>query len=587
MTYADELKKPGREPVVIVEMDLGYCSLTYGVAPCTASIGTTGIQKCFNTRKTCQDAANFTQATKTYRFSSKHLPASAPSTIPNVMSVRMTPTKIAPGQGMGQRASVSITFQDSPLGDFGIDKYAGERTYDSRTQGTFWGKFIARNPYFAGRPLRVRTGFLDDGAYDAANFQTRLYFIEKIDGPNSKGIVTVTAKDILKLLDDERSQIPEVSLGKLSVAVDEIATSLVLGDGEGAEYPASGEIRVGSEIMTFTRSVDTMTVVRARESSEAASHDIGESVQICKRYTEVPIADLVYDLMTDAGTIDPSYCDLTAWQTECELWLPYHLMSALITSPTGVRKLLEELAQSALVYYWWNEVSQTVELRAIRPPDEAEVSTLNDTENIVADSVTVSQDVESRISEIWVYYGIIDPTKDLEEEHNYTRVEIYVDTDAESDIEYAEQRIKKIFSRWLRTDVQTPAQTLAARMIAKYRDTPRTIKVRLDAKDSEIWIADPVRLTTKWIQGPDGSSQENDLQVMRVTEVETGTLYEYELSDSFFKGRYFYFMDDADPDYSAASDARKRKAGYFGNDDGVYPYAPLPFSDGGDPYKLI
>ncbi len=587
MTYADELKKPGREPVVIVEIELGYCSLAYGSAPCTAVVGINGTQKCFNTRKTCQDATNFAATTKVYRFSSKHMPASAPSCVPSVKTVKMTPTKISPGQGLGSRAGVSITFQDAPLGDFGIDKYAGERAYDSRTQGTFWGKFIARNPYYAGRPLRVLTGFLDDGVYDAANFQTRLYFVEQINGPNAAGMITVTAKDILKLLDDERSQIPAASLGKLSLDIDPVTTTLTLGVGEGAEYPADGEIIVGSEIMTFTRSVDTMTVVRGTSKSEAADHDAGESVQLCKRYTEVPIADLVYDLMTSAGTIDPSYCDLAAWQTECELWLPYHLMSALITSPTGVRTLLEELAQSALVYYWWDEVLSMVQLRAIRPPDEEEVTELNDTENVVMDSVKVTADVASRISAVWVYYGIIDPSKDLTEQSNYTHLEVVVDVDAESDDEYAEQRIKKIFSRWMRTDIQTPAQTLAARMLAKYRDTPRTITLRLDAKDSAVWVSDPVRLTTKWIQDVDGSSQENDLQVMRVTELETGTLYEYELSDSFFRGRYFYFMDDASPDYSAATDAQKRKAGFFGYDDGVYPYDPLPFLDGGEPYKLI
>jgi hypothetical protein len=41
------------------ELDIPRCANVYGTAPCTASIGTTGDDKCFNTRATCQDLANF------------------------------------------------------------------------------------------------------------------------------------------------------------------------------------------------------------------------------------------------------------------------------------------------------------------------------------------------------------------------------------------------------------------------------------------------------------------------------------------------------------------------------------------------
>jgi hypothetical protein len=46
--------KVGRRPITIVEVDLDFCQNTYGLAPCTAAIGTTGTVKCFNTFKSCQ-----------------------------------------------------------------------------------------------------------------------------------------------------------------------------------------------------------------------------------------------------------------------------------------------------------------------------------------------------------------------------------------------------------------------------------------------------------------------------------------------------------------------------------------------------
>ncbi len=59
MSYTDRIGEMGRKPVYIVEMDLDFCTRTYGVSPCTAAIGVTGTAKCFQTRKTCQDAANY------------------------------------------------------------------------------------------------------------------------------------------------------------------------------------------------------------------------------------------------------------------------------------------------------------------------------------------------------------------------------------------------------------------------------------------------------------------------------------------------------------------------------------------------
>lgn len=73
MTYDAERVKIGRHPVQIVELDIDYCTLSYGTAPCVAALGTTGFDKCFNTRKTCQDPDNYDPATKVYRFSSEEL----------------------------------------------------------------------------------------------------------------------------------------------------------------------------------------------------------------------------------------------------------------------------------------------------------------------------------------------------------------------------------------------------------------------------------------------------------------------------------------------------------------------------------
>lgn len=80
MTYATERERLGRLPAWTLEIDLPRCTRTYGTSPCTASVGTTGSAKCFNTRVTCQDTANYAADTRTYRFANRELAIDAEAT---------------------------------------------------------------------------------------------------------------------------------------------------------------------------------------------------------------------------------------------------------------------------------------------------------------------------------------------------------------------------------------------------------------------------------------------------------------------------------------------------------------------------
>ena len=66
MTYDSARQLDARIPITVIELYLDSCANTYGVAPCTAS-GAVG-SECYNTFGTCQDTANYSNTTKTYRF---------------------------------------------------------------------------------------------------------------------------------------------------------------------------------------------------------------------------------------------------------------------------------------------------------------------------------------------------------------------------------------------------------------------------------------------------------------------------------------------------------------------------------------
>jgi len=240
-----------------VEIDISRCSLTYGSAPCTAAIPTTGSKKCFNSKATCQDRTNYAETTVTMRFSLtgvSYAPSDIPS-LPVITSVQHNPGAISLGEDLGERSSVTVSFKDfrdSDTGPYG-DKYLSDRSYNPFTQGTFFGRFRTRHKYLRGQSLRLIRGFLGDslGAMD-----TRHYIIDSFTGPDASGNFTIVARDALKLADNERAKAPRVSEGRLSADITNVATSLTLtpsGIGD-AYYPTSGHLVLGGkEVVSFTR----------------------------------------------------------------------------------------------------------------------------------------------------------------------------------------------------------------------------------------------------------------------------------------------------------------------------------------------
>lgn len=219
---ANEHLESGRKPLIIAELDLDFCSNTYGnsltspkTGTCTAS-GASGTE-CYNTRVTCQDPANYIRGTKTYRFCEQNSDViSGEAGIPAIVQIPdCAPAKITSGKGLGDRASISIKLQDFPHHDRGIDPYVSTRSYTPEEQGTFFGKLLVRNPYFIGRTLRMRIGYITD-PFDLASFRDCEYILDSINGPDKNYRYTIVAKDILKLADDKKAQCPKSTTGKLT-----------------------------------------------------------------------------------------------------------------------------------------------------------------------------------------------------------------------------------------------------------------------------------------------------------------------------------------------------------------------------------
>jgi hypothetical protein len=268
--------------------------------------------------------------------------------LPCIQSADLAPTVINPEKGLGQRASIRVVMSDFPHHDRGIDPYVANRSYTPADQGTYFGKLIARNRHYVGRPIRIHSGYIGD-AFDLDNFQTRHYVIDNIEGPDARGQITITAKDILKLADDKRAVAPAPSTGALVSGISAAATSLTVTSGTESEYNAESDyLRIGDEIIqapAANRSANVFSnLTREAFGTTASTHSAGDSVQACKHLDDVNVVDLVKDLLENYAGIDTGFIVDADWNAERDTWYSSTTIQTLITEPDGVSKLINALA---------------------------------------------------------------------------------------------------------------------------------------------------------------------------------------------------------------------------------------------------
>lgn len=578
-------KEYGREPLQIVEIIQPKCSLTYGAAPCTAELGVTGENKCFNTSKTCQDVSNYdgSETINLLFCRADQIPPASLRVIPSVRSVSTSPTEINVVGGdsskgpLGVRAKLTVSFQDHPDSDYLVDPYRSERNYIATDRGTYWTKWLARNPYYNQYRIRILDGYAGQSLEE---MRSRTYFIEAINGPDSNGRVQVVAKDVLTLADNDKAQAPEASQGELiqDYTEAEAITELRVTRAVAADYPAPGTVRVNDEVMTFT-GVTTVSsseirltgITRATDGTAQEDHESEDRVQLCLRYVEQRPDWIAEDLLTNYGLVPGDLIPTAEWDTEASVWLEQFRLTTLITEPTGVNDLLGEITEQALFYIWWDERAQLVRLKALRPSYLDTIHEIDGRNNIIAGSIGLTAKPKERVSQVWVFFQQRNPTEKLDEEKNYRRIRVRIDSDAESDLQYGEPRIKKIYSRWIQTDAV--AMQTNARLLARFRDTPQYFSFQLDAKDREIWSGDIVEATVDNVVDETGLPFAKRWQVVSAEETLPGEVVQYKAQFYEFQetARFGFWMPSDAPAYDDASETERIIGAYWTTDNGEMP----------------
>lgn len=571
----------GREPVQIVEIRQPFCSLTYGVAPCTAA-GAAGAE-CFNTRSTCQDTANFTGSTLSLWFASGKVAeqgiSGAPYIIPSLVSVSTSPTRINlaaasdDAAGLGNRAVCNIVLADHPHTDRRVDPYVANRSYDPMTKGSFWTKWIRRNKYRQNAQIIVYEGYAGQAL---GSMTSRTYFLQSITPPDGEGRVTIQGKDILTRIEERKAQAPLASPGVLYAAISAAVTSFEVAGAVTADYPASGTLRIGDEIMTYssqTTSTNGITfsgVTRGTDGTTAATHNVDDAVQECLRITNTRIDDALELLLGTYGGIDAAWLDTTQWATEIDSYLPLWLLNALITVPVSVTDLVSEIQEQALVYCWWDERTATVSLRAIRGID-SQPETLTEENHIIEGSFSITEKPRERASQVWVYHRQEKFNLSVTDENAYAYLYVEADLASEGADLYGEPSIRKVFARWLNSTAL--AGTLADKIITRFVDIPSECTFRMDAKDRAYWVGDTVWISHHLDVDEFGDRRIRQWLIVSAEEVVPGEVVEYTAEDTTLYGRIYFIMADGAADYPGAASAPFKQA-YIGDASGL-------LSDGG------
>jgi hypothetical protein len=578
VTSFDTLRvRVGRRPINVVELDLDSCARTYGTAPCTAAVGTTGSQKCFNTFKTCQDSANFSKTTKTYKFTdeSAFLPVGE-QIFPCIVDLDMAPTQLK-ADNLAVSASATITFKDFPHHDRGVDPYWADRTYDPQEQGTFFSKLRARNPYLTNRIVRISSGYIDTDR--VVYTRTRTYFVDRIEGPDSSGRVRLVCKDILRFTDVEKSKAPAASRGTLSAGINTTDASLTLTpSGIGSEYAATADpadkrwLIIDDELVSYTtRTGDVISgISRAQQGTTAASHSAGATVQRVVVYNSVTLSDVAYDLLVNYAGVSASYITKGDWDTECSTWIGgFTITGVYIVEPTGVKELLEELLTSAGAAIWWDDEGAQLRLKVVVPVvPTGTIPYLEETSQLLQGSLKVRDLEKERVSRVLVYHNLLRKTEKLEKS-NCSNITVTLDSTTEGTNAYGVSQSREIVSRWMPSTSQ--ATDLGSRLLGRYKETPREFSFRLDAKDSTLKTGDLVDIATRLHTNPDGSTNAARCIVTEKREAETGSHYEYvaiQVTQSS-GGQAYLITPNSQADWTSASASEKATYFFISNAAGV------------------
>ena len=457
---------------------------------------------------------------------------------------------------LGRRSWLSFQCADFAHSDITQDPYLTDRESDPRTKSTFWRKWLQRQKFGkVGALVRVYDGYADQMI---ADYSTRTYILDKVNF-NADG-ASFSCRDVLTRTEFLKAQVPVPSSGILLLDLTDVATAFSLVGDVTEDYPASGTVRINDEIITYSaRAVsgnDTDFTVaaggRGTDGSTADEHESGDLVQLCRRYTDATVSEVLTEFLCDDAKIEGQLVNLAGIESEDAAYLNAYQLTTLLTEPFAVSDLIGRMSQECGFYIWWDERTQRIELQAIRAVGFNELDTLwTHEDNIVADSFKVMERPKQRLNIINFYYNPIDWSGELQKATNFTNGLKVVNGTTSLPEQYGNLlQTRDIFSIFLTTEAE--ANQTSSRLAIRYADVPQECEVYVDAKDRATWVGDIVQISTPMIVNSNGDRVVRRWLVIEAEEVDPGHLARYVCTDITLDGSIYLITENGIGNYTAA-----------------------------------
>jgi hypothetical protein len=562
-------------PVEIVEIIQPLCSRTFGVSPCNA----TG-DACWNTDKTCKFLSALdlsksltlrfvnddvyewqdnninlltensntltTEAGDPFLIDYIYQPALA---IPAMQNYQTAPTVLNVASGsrnkspLGYRAVSNVRIKDFPWNDVGTDPYVSTRAYDPDQIGSFWSKWLARNPYHIGYTLNIYEGLIGE---PLSAMTQREYVIEKIDA--GRNGVSITAKDILRKITDTNLTAPYLSTGELASNITNVETAMTVAGATLSDYPTTGYVRINSEVIQYAQRYETTGgniyfdgLTRGLAGTTAAAQSQNDRVQRVLYYNATPFHEILYDLLVNWGGIPAKYINFADWATAKTTYRPDYNFTAWITDPNKIEELLAEVCLQAVSNLWWDERVQKILMEPVRP--QPSPTLLTDDDAIVAGSFSIEEKPEERASQTHVYYLQRTPIPSVTEKSNYSRVSVYIDVLKQ--VQYGgEPQIRELFCRFIST--QAIANSLAQTYLDRFSDVRKEITFDLSAKDAtNVWTGSVVQIRHYLDVDFTGAPRDGEWLITSAEVARNGLTYRFTAEDNEKGGVFWTWLTDA------------------------------------------
>jgi hypothetical protein len=473
-------------------------------------------------------------------------------------------------QPLGSRAEATSMLRDHPYHDRHVDPYFRTRGYNPLNRATFWSKWLARNDNYEGLEVTVYDGFEGELLGDMSK---SYYVLDKITGPGSDGMVTLHLTDVLKKADNDRATVPPVSEGYIDADITDSDTSVTLipagvgsatYDDGSLRYPASGTITIGggSEIITYTRSGDVLTLTRG---SSPTSYSEGDLVQIAEILVSERIDLILARWLKRFAGVPAAWINTTTWATEIADNLPLATFTAEIYRPTGANELIGELLRDAGCFLVPNIIQKSIELKVLRSLPVSKY--IDDSSNILLGSFRQNRRPELRLTQLWMFYNIRDTFGSVTDPGNFTRWLVTLSDNAAT---ANQQRIKRIYSRFLKSANISLVEQTVGRIVERYGTEPVEYEFALDGLDAaDLELGQVAVLRHRELVDQHGNRRDTTVQIVSRHETERGGKVLYKAQAFDFTFATVLWPLDTTNDWASATSEEKGIYVYFTDDDGL------------------